>query len=75
LITFAEKKYMVYVKIKDNTAQAKALLAMLKTLPFVEIIEKDNVPNQTTLKAMKEVEAGKVIRAKSAKELIKKLRK
>jgi hypothetical protein len=66
---------MVYVKIKDNTAQAKALLAMLKTLPFVEIIEKDNVPNQTTLKAMKEVEAGKVIRAKSAKELIKKLRK
>ena len=75
MITFAEKKYMVYVKIKDNTAQAKALLAMLKTLPFVEIIEKDNVPNQTTLKAMKEVEAGKVIRAKSAKELIKKLRK
>ncbi|MBM3436826.1 MAG: hypothetical protein FJY07_11490 [Bacteroidetes bacterium] len=66
---------MVYVKIKESTAQAKALLAMLKTLPFVEIIEKEDIPNKVTLQAMKDAETKKVTRARNVNDLITKLNK
>jgi len=66
---------MVYVKIKESTAQAKALLAMLKTLPFVEIIEKEDIPNKVTLQAMKDAETKKATRAGNVNDLIKKLNK
>lgn len=49
---------MVTVKIKENSKQAKALLEMLKTFSFVEIVEKPRY-NAETEKAIKDVRAGK----------------
>lgn len=43
---------MVYVKIRENSALAKPLLSLLKTLPFIETIEKEDIPNNITMKAM-----------------------
>lgn len=66
---------MVYLKISENTNQAKLMLEYLKTLSFVEVIKKDKIPNSLTLKAMKEAEKGKVTRSESVNDLISKLRK
>lgn len=33
---------MLYLKIKENTQQAKAFAEYIKTLPFVEIIEAED---------------------------------
>ena len=65
---------MVTVHIKENSKQAKKFLEYIKTLPFVEFIEKEenpkgknktknypvskNVPNAETLKAMRNAEKG-----------------
>lgn len=38
---------MVTFRIKENSKQAKAVLEMLKTLPFVEIIEDDTAKKKT----------------------------
>jgi pyruvate dehydrogenase complex dehydrogenase (E1) component len=53
---------MVYLKLKDNSKQAKLMLEYLKLLPFVEVIEeqkiknKINIPNQETIDAIMEAE-------------------
>jgi len=68
---------MVTVHIKENSQQAKALLEMLKTFPFVEIEEEEEYTryNAETEKAIKEARAGKgIIKAKNAEELLKKLK-
>lgn len=60
---------MVTITIKETTKQAKAIIELLRTMPFVEIHEKDEL-HPLTLKSIKE---GKVIKAKNTKELMKKL--
>lgn len=65
---------MVYLKIENKTEQAKAMLALLKTMPFVEIIKGFN-PNYTTLEAMSHAEESKVETYGSAKELLDELKK
>jgi len=66
---------MVTVRIKENSKQAKALIAMLKTFPFVEVDEEPNRYNEETEKAIRDARAGKnMIRAKNAEELLKKLK-
>ena len=65
---------MVYLKIENKTAQARALLTLLKTMPFVEITQ-SYVPNQTTREAMILAEEGKVETYGSAKELLEELKK
>lgn len=59
---------MVTVRIKSTSKQAKALIEMLKTFPFVEI-EEERRYNAETEKAIREVRTGKVTKAKSAEDL------
>ncbi len=66
---------MIYLKIKENTNQAKLMIEYLKTLPFVEVVNKEKIPNDVTLKAMNDAENGKTTRAKNVGDLIKKLNK
>lgn len=63
---------MTTIVIKENSKQARAIIEMLRAFPFVEIKE-GKKPNAATLKAFQEIKDGKVIKAKNAKELMKKL--
>jgi hypothetical protein len=66
---------MVYIKIHENTVQAKAVIAMLKTMPFVELVkDKLQLPNAATRKAINDARQGKVIKVKNVSDLMKKLR-
>jgi len=49
---------MVTVKIKESSKQAKALIEMLKTLSYVEVVEPCRY-NATTEKAIKDATTGK----------------
>ena len=46
---------MVYLRINENSQQAKAVISMLKTMPFVEVVE-EIIPEKNTLKASEETE-------------------
>ncbi|MBU3660225.1 MAG: hypothetical protein FGM14_10165 [Flavobacteriales bacterium] len=64
----------ITLKINERSTYGKAILDLIK----IGINEKKGVevvktPNKETIKAIEEVKAGKVIRAKNAAELIKKL--
>ena len=63
---------MVYIRIQNQSSQAKALVDLLKTMPFVEILE-DRKPNKTTKKAMEDADKGIVEEFNSAEDLIKAL--
>jgi predicted aconitase with swiveling domain len=65
---------MVYLKIENKTEQAKAVLALLKTMPFVEIVEAYE-PNATTKRAMMHAEEGKVEVYGNANALLDELKK
>ncbi len=72
---------MVQFLVNENSKEAKAFLEYIKVLPYVEFVEgkktkaKDERKlNKKTLAAIQEIEDGKVVRAKSAKDLIAKLR-
>lgn len=65
---------MVTVRIKENSKQAKALIAMLKTFPFVEFNDEPDRYNAETEKAIRDARAGKGMhKVKNAKELFKEL--
>ncbi len=64
---------MKYVRIKENSAQAKAFLEFIKTMPFVDFIEEEDLPNSTTLRAMEQAEKGKNAQHKTVKSLINSL--
>jgi hypothetical protein len=66
---------MVYLRIRENSMQAKLMLEYLKTLSFVDVIEKDKIPNGITLKAINDAEQGKVTKAKNTKDLMTQLNK
>jgi len=65
---------MVYLRIENQSSQAIALVELLKTMPFVEILE-EHQPNYLTREAMSQAEEGKVEFYGSAKELLDDLRK
>lgn len=64
---------MVYLRIKDDSKQAKLMLEYLKTMPFVEVIKREDVPNLKTQKAIEEAEKGDLKRHKTIKSLMKDL--
>lgn len=70
---------MVTVHIEDGTAQAKALLELLETFPFVKIENtlEDGQPryNAETEQAIEDARAGKnMIQAENARDLLRKLK-
>jgi hypothetical protein len=65
---------MITISIKETGKQAKNLIEYLKTLPYV-IVHDDKKPNAVTLKAIKEVEEGKVTKSKNKQDFFEKLNK
>lgn len=66
---------MVTIRIKENSKQAKALIEMLKTFPFVEFKEEPDRYNEETEKAIRDAREGKnMIRAKNVQDLLNKLK-
>ena len=66
---------MVHIKIHENTAQAKAVIAMLKTMPFVELVDiSKKIPNSETKKAIDDARKGKVSKTKGVDDLMLQLR-
>ncbi len=61
---------MVYLRIDENSVQAKLMLEYLKMMTYVEVIQKEDVPNKETLKAMKEAEKGGLKKYKDIKSLM-----
>ena len=65
----------ITLKINDNSVMGKSFLAFLKTFvakdKSVEII---NVPNTGLQESIADYKAGRVIKAKNATELLKKLK-
>lgn len=66
---------MVYLKIKENSEQARLMIEYLKTLSFVQVLEKNPVPNSITLKAIQETEKGGLKRFKTVGSLMEDLKK
>lgn len=66
---------MITIRIKENSKQAKALIEMLKTFPFVEFKEEPDRYNEETEKAIRDAREGKnMIRAKNVQHLLNKLK-
>ncbi|MBR3712364.1 MAG: hypothetical protein IKM98_04105 [Bacteroidales bacterium] len=66
-----------HFEINARTQEAKLLVAYLKSLSFVKFLDEENlpvsddIPNETTLKAMKDAEEGRTYKgANSVKELM-----
>jgi antitoxin component of RelBE/YafQ-DinJ toxin-antitoxin module len=64
---------MVYLRINENSAQAKAFLEYVKTIPFVKVVAKEEIPNATTVKAIQEARTKEVAKAKDINDLINQL--
>lgn len=65
---------MAILQIDENSKQAKAIIAMLKTFSFVKEIKEKPRYNKETEKVIKEVLAGKgLFKAKSTKDLMEQL--
>jgi len=60
---------MTTVIINTRSNEAKKMLEFLKTTRYARVVE-ENVPNEETIKAMQEVEAGHVKSYQSAKDLL-----
>jgi hypothetical protein len=66
---------MVHIKILENTTQSKAVIEMLKTMPFVELIDNGKTtPNVETKKAIDDALRGTVTRAKNVADLMHQLK-
>ncbi|PTN08739.1 hypothetical protein [Mangrovibacterium marinum] len=64
---------MTTVTINERTTKGKKLIEYLKTLDYVEFNDEQK-PSASLKKSMSEAKSGKVIRAKSATDLLKKLK-
>jgi hypothetical protein len=61
---------MLYIKVKDNTRQAKGFVEYVKTLPFVEIIDIENPDKLTKEQLLDDIKKSlKEIKDKKAKPL------
>ncbi len=58
------------IRINEQTSEGKKLAAFLKTQPYIEILDE---PNAITRKAMKDVDAGKVKKAKNPEDLFQQI--
>ena len=65
---------MATVILDTRTTEAKKMLEFLKATRYARVIE-ENVPNDETISAIKEVEKGKVKAYGSAKEMMSTLKK
>ena len=65
---------MTHVVINENTTEGKHIIEYLKNLKSVKFLDPESIPNKTTLKAMEEVEKGKLRKFKSVKDLMKDLK-
>jgi len=63
---------MIYLRIKENTPQAKAVIDLLKTMDFVEFVS-TKTAKELTLEAITEAKSGKITKSKNVKEMFKKL--
>ena len=61
---------MTYITVDDHTTEGKKLVAFLKTREYVAILEE---PNDTTKKAIKDVDAGKVKKVKNPEDLFRQI--
>ncbi len=61
---------MTYITVDDHTTEGKKLVAFLKTQEYVAILEE---PNDTTKTAIKDVDAGKVRKAKNTEDLFRQI--
>ena len=68
-----KKQAMIYLRIKEDTPQAKVMLEYLKMMPYVEVVEKEEIPNAKTLSAIKQASTGRLKRHKTVKSLMKDL--
>jgi hypothetical protein len=64
---------MVYLRVSENSEQAKVFLEFVRTMPFVELIGEQVVPNDLTLKSFNDYKKGKVKNAENVTELLEKL--
>ena len=65
---------MVYLKIKENTQQAKAFIELAKTMSFIEFVELDKKNKllseiESGLKEVKQMQDGK-IKKKTLKQML-----
>ncbi|HZK08111.1 MAG TPA: hypothetical protein VFC92_07905 [Bacteroidales bacterium] len=65
---------MTTVIIDTRSVEAQKILEFLKTTRYAKVLE-EKTPNNETLKAMEEVEAGHAKSYKSVKELMTSLKK
>lgn len=65
---------MATVILDTRTTEAKKMLEFLKETRYAKVIEED-IPNEETLAAIMEVEAGNVNSYVSAKEMMESLKK
>jgi hypothetical protein len=65
---------MATVIIDTRSNEAKKMLEFLKTTRYARVVEED-IPNEETLEAMNEVEERKVNSYKSAKDMMRALKK
>jgi len=61
---------MLYLRLKDNTQQAKLFAEYIKTLPFVEIIDIENSDRVTKEQFIEDIRKSlKEVKAKKTKPL------
>lgn len=65
---------MATVILDTRTTEAKKMLEFLRATRYAKVVEED-IPNEETLSAIKEVERGKVKTYGSAKEMMTTLKK
>ncbi len=58
---------MIYISVDTKNKQSESFLAFVETLPFAKI---HNIPNEITLKAMKDAKEWKTTKHKNAKSLV-----
>ena len=65
---------MTTVIINTRSTEAKKMVEFLKTTRYAKVVE-EKIPNKETLKAIHDVESGKVNSYTSAKDLMQSLKK
>jgi len=63
---------MIFIVIDNSTTTAQKMVQLIEEMPFATIYR---YFNDTTIKAFKEIEEGKIIKARSAVDLLAKLKK
>ena len=63
---------MIYIAIDNRSTTTKKMVQLIEEMPFATVYRE---LNKTTLKAFKEIEEGKTIKAKEVSDLLQKLKK